>query len=81
MMSAEEAQARMLASAEMVRSILPRLRDELGEGGARYELAMQRRRELLDNEPAHLRRDQLLELYCIELIEALKTYRSATGLQ
>ncbi len=81
MMTAEAAVARLHAAAIIARGAISDLRTELGDQGAPLELVTSRLRDLHRNEPEHLRKDQLVELYCLELIESLKSWRLAEGLQ
>lgn len=82
MTSEEEAQAWVLAAAHVLRDHLPDIRLIPNGWGSAVEGAMRARvRELEDNEPHHLRPDQLLELHCLWLIEAIKLHRLAARLE
>lgn len=72
----EEAQARVLAVAEVLSANLPNIRNMFGQWGSPLDVMTRSRvAEILRNEPKHLRQDQLIELYCLEMIEAVKAHR------
>ncbi len=79
MMSEREAEARLLAAAFMLKQVLPDLNNM--PFGDIAIMAQIRTRELVRDEPTHLRPDQLVELYCLEVIEAVKIHRRAAGLE